>query len=107
MSIVFILSIAGWIATAMVGFYGLKESGRLAQIRHLGDMDVDCLGSHNCFLDGATDGLLSVSDSSYTKAYGTSTGWDSATGIGTINVNNLLKNWASAAAAAVAREASH
>ncbi|HTS56693.1 MAG TPA: hypothetical protein VMH03_04045 [Terriglobales bacterium] len=39
----------------------------------LGDMDVNCLGSHNCLLDGATDGVLSASDSSYAPAYGTST----------------------------------
>jgi len=71
----------------------------------LGDMDVNCLGSHNCFLHGAADGVLSVSDSSYTTAYGTSAGWDFATGIGTVNVNNLVKNWSSAAAAAaVARD---
>jgi hypothetical protein len=33
MSIVLILSIGGWIATAMIGFYGLKECGKLVQIR--------------------------------------------------------------------------
>jgi hypothetical protein len=33
MSVVLILSIGGWIATAVVGFYGLKECGKLAPIR--------------------------------------------------------------------------
>jgi hypothetical protein len=33
MSVVLILSIGGWIATAVVGFYGLKEWGKLVPIR--------------------------------------------------------------------------
>ncbi|MGU7782214.1 S53 family peptidase [Burkholderia sp. PU8-34] len=58
-----------------------------------GDMDVNCSGSTNCFLPSGTYGVLSTSNASYAKAYGTSTGWNFATGIGTVNVTNLAANW--------------
>lgn len=58
-----------------------------------GDMDVNCTGTHNCYLDSATYGVLSTSNSSYKPAYGTTTGWDFATGIGTVNAANLVNNW--------------
>ena len=62
----------------------------------LGDMDVNCVGSANCYLDGATEGVLSTSNSSFSPAYGTNTGWDFATGIGTVNAANLVNNWPAA-----------
>ncbi|MGH8040812.1 MAG: protease pro-enzyme activation domain-containing protein [Rudaea sp.] len=58
-----------------------------------GDMDVNCTGTNNCYLDGATNGVLSTSNSTYQPAYGTQTGWDFATGIGTVNACNLVNNW--------------
>ena len=58
-----------------------------------GDMDVDCTGTHDCYLPSGTYGVLSTSNSSYLKAYGTTTGWDFATGIGTVNVTNLANAW--------------
>lgn len=57
-----------------------------------GDMDVDCAGP-NCFLGGGTVGVLSTSNNSFAPAYGSSVGWDFATGIGTINAANLVNNW--------------
>jgi uncharacterized repeat protein (TIGR01451 family) len=60
-----------------------------------GDMDVPCQGSSDCYLPSGTYGVLSTSDSSYAKAYGTATGWDFATGLGSINAANLVKYWAS------------
>src|SRR6266436_10066378 len=57
-----------------------------------GDIDVDCVGP-NCFLADGTVGVLSTSNSSFAPAYGTTTGWDFATGIGTINAANLVNNW--------------
>jgi subtilase family serine protease len=65
----------------------------------LGDMDVNCKGTHNCYLPSGTYGVLSTSDSSYLPAYGTTTGWDFATGIGTVNAANLVNNWPSALSA--------
>lgn len=59
----------------------------------LGDMDVDCGGSRNCFLDGATTGVLSTSNTTYQPAFATGTGWDYATGIGTVNALNLVNGW--------------
>jgi subtilase family serine protease len=62
----------------------------------LGDMDVNCAalsGSlHNCFNSGGTEGALSVSNVVLQPAYGTTTGWDFATGIGTTNAYNLVMN---------------
>jgi subtilase family serine protease len=58
-----------------------------------GDMDVNCLGPFNCYTPSGTNGVLSVSSKAYEKAYNTTRGWDYATGIGTVNVNNLVKNW--------------
>jgi subtilase family serine protease len=72
----------------------------------LGDMDVNCTAtqiqsghktvtaSFNCYLDGATNGVLSTSNYSYKPAYAAGTGWDFATGIGTVNAYNLvLSSW--------------
>jgi subtilase family serine protease len=56
----------------------------------LGDIDVNCKGSHNCYLDGGTNGVLSTSNTKYAPAYKTTTGWDFATGIGTLNAYNLV-----------------
>jgi subtilase family serine protease len=57
-----------------------------------GDMDVDCAGP-NCYLADGSVGVLSTSASSFAPAYGTTTGWDFATGIGSVNANNLVNNW--------------
>ena len=59
----------------------------------LGDMDVNCTGTHSCYRPSGTNGVLSTSTSSYQKAYGTGTGWDFSTGIGTLNAANLVNNW--------------
>ncbi|MGO9776743.1 MAG: protease pro-enzyme activation domain-containing protein [Terracidiphilus sp.] len=55
-----------------------------------GDMDINCTGSHNCYLPSGKNGVLSTSNSSYAPAYKTATGWDFATGIGTVNAYNLV-----------------
>ena len=59
------------------------------------DMDVNCTGTANCYLPSGTQGVLSTSDSSYKPAYGATTGWDFATGIGSVNAANLVNNWPS------------
>jgi subtilase family serine protease len=62
-----------------------------------GDMDVPCKADsgtlYNCYLPSGTYGVLSTSNSSYLPAYGTHTGWDFATGIGTVNAYNLVTGW--------------
>jgi hypothetical protein len=68
----------------------------------LGDIDVNCLplvvndvtiGSFNCYYDGATNGVLSTSNRFYKPAYGTTKGYDLATGLGSVNAFNLVRNW--------------
>jgi subtilase family serine protease len=59
----------------------------------LGDMDVNCIGPINCYQPGGYNGVLSTSNSAYKPAYATGTGWDFATGIGTVNANNLVNSW--------------
>jgi subtilase family serine protease len=63
----------------------------------LGDIDAPCTALsgtlHNCYLPSGTYGVLSTSNASYQPAYGTQTGWDFATGLGTINVANLVSGW--------------
>ncbi len=62
----------------------------------LGDMDVNCTaGSPNCYDPGSArnGGVLSTSVSSYAAAYGTGAGWDFATGIGSVNVSQLVTSW--------------
>jgi subtilase family serine protease len=67
-----------------------------------GDMDVNCRGSISCF--GATpigqggsitkrDGALSTSTSTLNPAFAAGSGWNFATGLGTLNAYNLVTNW--------------
>ena len=58
-----------------------------------GDNDVDCTGKQGCYLPSGSNGVLSTTSSSYAPAFGTTTGWDFATGIGTLNAYNLVNNW--------------
>ncbi|MGA2967518.1 MAG: S53 family peptidase, partial [Terriglobales bacterium] len=59
----------------------------------LGDIDLNCMGAYNCYLPSGIFGVLSTSNSSYRPAYGATTGWDFATGIGSVNAANLVNNW--------------
>jgi len=69
----------------------------------LGDNDVNCvpltsntgaiIGTFNCFLDGATNGVLSLSNTSYEPAFKAAPGWDFATGLGSVDTYNLVKAW--------------
>ncbi|HEY1615646.1 MAG TPA: protease pro-enzyme activation domain-containing protein [Rhizomicrobium sp.] len=58
-----------------------------------GDMDVNCVGSNNCYLPSGANGVLSTSSSSYNASYSTATGWDFATGLGSVNAANLAAAW--------------
>jgi len=59
----------------------------------LGDNDVNCGGTNNCYIPSGTVGVLSTSDSEYQPAFATQKGYDFATGIGTVNVANLVNAW--------------
>jgi hypothetical protein len=72
-----------------------------------GDIVVNCSGVQNCYgfigtLDygrngrvfGTTyGGALSVSDTSFMPAYSAGAPWSFATGIGSVDANNLVMNW--------------
>jgi uncharacterized repeat protein (TIGR01451 family) len=61
----------------------------------IGNTDVVCTGSDDCYLPSGTYGVLSTSNSSYAPAFNATTGWDFATGLGSINAANLVKYWSS------------
>ena len=67
----------------------------------LGDTDVPCvheflnfkLVSFDCFFDGATVGVLSASPSKFEPAFAARPGYDLATGLGSVDVYNLVRRW--------------
>jgi hypothetical protein len=58
-------------------------------------------GSKNCYTDSGSTGILSTSTSAADPAYNTGQGFDLATGIGSLNIANLVGNWQNAAAGGV------
>jgi len=76
----------------------------------LGDMDVPCAPlatdstatRFSCFYPSTNPGdfgVLSTSNTSFRPAFASSVGWDFATGIGSVNANNLVVNWPGSALA--------
>ena len=65
-----------------------------------GNISVDCgAGTPDCYtLSGKSYGILSTSTTTELPAFPTNAGWDLATGIGSINIANLVNNWQNAAA---------
>jgi subtilase family serine protease len=60
----------------------------------LGDNDLPCEGTLDCFIDPKKKlGLLSTSDFSLQVAYPARHGWDFTTGLGSVNVTNLVNTW--------------
>jgi subtilase family serine protease len=64
-----------------------------------GDNDVVCEAAGgiltNCYRPSGTYGILSTSNTANLPAYSAGVGWDFASGIGSVNVWNLLQNWPS------------
>lgn len=59
-----------------------------------GDDDAVCeKGGLDCYVPSGQVGVLSTNKKKYAPAFSTGVGWDFATGIGTVNVANLIKNW--------------
>ena len=73
-----------------------------------GDIDVNCIGGRNCYGDaGNVDygrngrvfattygGALSATSTTFTPAYAAGgASWNFATGLGSVDVNNLVTNW--------------
>ncbi|MCU1263350.1 MAG: hypothetical protein JWO80_6235 [Bryobacterales bacterium] len=88
-------------------YYKLAASSVAASVFHnitAGDIAVNCSGGWNCFgiafeargrsvslFDG--NGGLSSSSQAYTPAFGAASGWNFATGIGSVDAYNLILNW--------------
>lgn len=73
-------------------------SGSSACVFHdvtYGDNDVPCFGPVDCYNPDPTNdlGVLSTSDTKLAIAYPAYAGWDFATGLGTVNVANLVNAW--------------
>ena len=66
-----------------------------------GDMVAPCTSNpstgnyYSCYRPSGTYGVMSTNPGAYAPAFATNVGWDFATGIGTVNVYNLITNWAS------------
>jgi subtilase family serine protease len=58
-----------------------------------GDVFADCVRSVDCYRPSGSYGVLSTSSSTYRPAYRATTGYDLATGIGSVNAYNLAVNW--------------
>ena len=67
----------------------------------LGDNDAPCAADTEssilvfCYLPSGAYGVLSLSTVAYEPTFKATTGWDFATGIGTVNVANLVNSWLS------------
>ena len=60
----------------------------------VGNNDVPCFGPNNCFPQSTTlFGVLSKSDTSLQVAYPAKAGWDFTSGLGSVNVTNLVTMW--------------
>ena len=68
-------------------FYDVTQGDNVAACKAKGGVLTDC------YTDGKAIGLLSTSNSVELPAYLTNVGWDSATGIGSVNAYNLVMNW--------------
>jgi subtilase family serine protease len=90
-------------------YYKLAASSLAASVFHsitTGDIAVNCAGERNCFGTGfegrgrATpstefvgNGSLSTSSGTYTPAFAAASGWNFATGLGSVDAFNLISNW--------------
>jgi len=75
---------------------GLPAAGCIFNDITTSNNDVPCAsGSTSCYVNsGKTYGMLSLTgSSSLTVAYPSTAGYDQVTGIGSVNVNNLIADW--------------
>jgi subtilase family serine protease len=93
-------------------YYKLATGSAAPSIFHqitTGDIVVNCSGEINCYGTGfqgrgratpvtAFDGSggLSTTDQIYSPAFAASSGWNFATGLGSVDAYNLIMNWTSA-----------
>ena len=69
-----------------------------------GDMDVNCLpltdpktgaliGTFNCYIPSGTNGVMSQTNDEYSPTYSAKPGFDLTSGLGSVDVFNLVKTW--------------
>jgi subtilase family serine protease len=58
-----------------------------------GDNIQDCRGTVDCYRPGGTYGVLSTVNSAYRPGYRATSGYDLATGLGSVNAYNLATTW--------------
>jgi len=93
-------------------YYKLAAKAAIAPFHSVteGDIDVNCSGTQNCYgatagnrrgpggsghgLNGGDGALSTSSQSADTSAYPATAGWNFATGLGSIDVQKLVNNWA-------------
>ncbi|HUA18058.1 MAG TPA: S53 family peptidase [Bryobacteraceae bacterium] len=89
-------------------YYKLAASSVASSVFHsitTGDIVVNCSGEINCFGGGFVgrgrsgetpfdgNGGLSTSQQNYAPAFAAAAGWSFATGLGSVDANNLILNW--------------
>jgi subtilase family serine protease len=90
-------------------YYKLAASSVASSVFHsitTGDIAVNCSGEINCFGAGFVgrgrgtpvtvfdgNGGLSTASQTYAPAYGAGSGWNFATGLGSVDAYNLILNW--------------
>jgi hypothetical protein len=91
-------------------YYALAAGSNASSIFHSvtrGDIAVNCLGSTNCYgstaligwgregrgMTAGAEGALSTTSGSYTPAFAAGASWNFATGLGSLDVANLVNNW--------------
>jgi subtilase family serine protease len=87
-------------------YYKLAASSVASSVFHsitTGDIAVNCSGEINCFGTGFVgrgrgtffdgNGGLSTTSQTYTPAFGAASGWNFATGLGSVDAYNLILNW--------------
>lgn len=88
-------------------YYKLAASSVASSVFHsivTGDIAVNCSGDISCFGGGFVgrgregqafdgNGALSTTTQTYTPAFGAGSGWNFATGLGSVDAYNLILNW--------------
>jgi subtilase family serine protease len=90
-------------------YYKLAASSVASSVFHsitTGDIAVNCAGDINCFgtefegrgrstppTEFIGNGALSTTSGTYTPAFKAGSGWNFATGLGSVDAYNLILNW--------------
>jgi hypothetical protein len=65
----------------------------------LGDIDMDCANTVDCFNPSSAIRVESKANTSYKPTHNAAAGYELAAGLGTINAGNLVNAWGAATSA--------